>query len=91
MIKAFILKNRRGEEIGEIIFSNKRFEVKVSFKKEKEKLEKLLNSFAQQGIRDLGEVILKQPIKIKDSLFFNEVRNQLARRGYIFMEKNKQD
>ena len=87
MIKAFILKNRRGEEIGEIIFSNKRFEVKVFFKEEKEKLEKLLDTFAKNGIKDLGEVILEKPIKTNDPLFFNETRNQLARRGYILIEK----
>ena len=89
MLKAFILKNRRGEKIGEIIFSNKRFEVKVSLKEEKEKLEKLLDFFAKNGISDLGEVILKKPIKINDPLFFNEIRNQLAKRGYILTEKEK--
>jgi hypothetical protein len=89
MLKAFILKNRRGEKIGEIIFSNKRFEVKVSLKEEKEKFEKLLDFFAKNGISDLGEVILKKPIKINDPLFFNEIRNQLAKRGYILTEKEK--
>lgn len=89
MAKTFVLKNRIGEEIGEIIFSNKEFNVKVFFKKEKEKLEKLLNSFAKNGIRDLGEVILEKPIKINYPLFFNETRNQLAKRGYILIEKEK--
>ena len=87
MTKAFILKNRRGEEIGEIIFSNERFEVKISSHEEKEKLEKLLNSFTKNGIKDLGEVILEKPIKTDDPLFFNETRNQLARKGYILIEK----
>ena len=89
MKKAFILKNRRGENLGEVIFSQDKFDVNISSRVEKEKIEKLLNFFAKQGIRDLGEVILKKPIKIKDSLFFNELGNQLARKGYILIEKDK--
>ena len=89
MSKTFIIKNIKGEIMGKIIFSQGKFEVNISSGVDKEKIEKLLDLFVKKGIRDLGEVILKQPIKMGDSLFFNEVRNQLARKGYIFIEKDK--
>ncbi len=51
----------------------------------------MLNKFFKQGIRDLGEVILKEPIKSDNPLFLREVQNQLAIRGYLLTEKRGSD
>lgn len=88
MVTTFIVKNYYGKELGEIIYSQKTFKVNVSSPEDRERLEILLNSYLK-GIRNLGEVILKEPIKPDDPLFFNEVRNQLVRRGYLLIEKKK--
>jgi len=91
MSQRFIIKDIEGKELGEIIFSKKKFDVKVPFPKEKEKLEKLLNSFLKEGIRDLGEVILTESKSIRSNhpLFFQEVGNQLAKRGYVPIRNKK--
>ena len=86
MKKTFIVKNLRGKDIGKIIFSDNKFQVDIADKKNQEKIQVLLNSFIEKGIYDLGEVILKNPIKLSDFLFFDEIQNQLARRGYTLME-----
>jgi hypothetical protein len=82
MNKAFIVKNLRGIEIGEIVFSESKFEVDIAEEKDKDKIQKLLTSFFEKGIYDLGEVVLSDPIKLGDPLFFDEIQNQLARIGY---------
>ena len=87
MPKNFLIQNRRGEDLGEIIYSRGKFKVNVFLAEEKKRLEELLNEFLKDGIRFLGEVVLKEPIKPGDPLFLNEVGNQLARRGYILIEK----
>ena len=89
MTKTFILKNRENKELGEISYSEHGFRVDISPVKEKEEIEGLLNEFLKEGIRNLGEVILKDPIMPGDPLFLGEVQNQLARRGYIMLEKKK--
>ena len=89
MSKTFLIQNNYGKNLGEITYLPKRFKVSVSSPQEKKQLEDLLNKFLKEGIRNLGEVILKEPIKPGDPLFLNEVRNQLARRGYIMIEKKK--
>lgn len=89
MTEIFIIKNSEGEKLGEIIYSGKRFQVNISSAGEKKQLEELLNQFLKEGVCDLGEVILKEPIKTGDPLFLGEVRNQLARRGYLLIEKKK--
>ena len=89
MEKTFFVKNLRGEDIGKIIFSDNKFQVDIADKKNQEKIQILLNSFLEQGIYDLGEVILKNPIKSGDPLFFQEIQNQLARRGYAPIENGK--
>lgn len=88
MNKTFIIKNRDRKKLGEITYSRKKFRVNVASPGEKERLEELLDAYLK-GIRDLGEVILDKPIKPDDPLFLNEVRNQLARRGYLLIEKKR--
>lgn len=88
MAKELIIENLERKKLGEIIFSKGKFKLNIPFFEEKEKLEKLLKSFTEKGIKDLGEVILTEPIKIDHPLFFDEVQNQLARKGYIPIEKN---
>ncbi len=89
MEKKFILKNRNNEEIGEVIFSENNFQVNVESEEKQIELEALLNFFVEQGISDLGEIILENPIKLDDPLFFDEIKNQLARKGYILIEKEQ--
>lgn len=86
MSKTFIIKNREGEKLGEITYSQKKFKVDIASPKDKERLEELLNTYLK-GIRNLGEVVLDEPIKPGDPLFLNEVRNQLIWRGYTMFEK----
>ncbi len=87
MTKTFILKNQKKKKIGEISYSKNEFKIDIFSIKEKKKIENLLNKFLKQGFRDLGEIILKDPIKPGDHLFLNETKNQLARKGYILIEK----
>lgn len=89
MPKIFIIKNSEGKKLGEIIYSRDNFKVNVLSAEEKKHLEGELNKFSRDGIRNLGEVILKEPIKPGDPLFLGEIRNQLVRRGYILIEKKK--
>ena len=87
MEKVFLIKNRFKKNLGRIIYSRGKFKVEVFLKEDQEFLEELLNRLVKEGIVDLGEIILKKPIKLGHPLFLNEVRNQLARRGYILIEK----
>lgn len=85
MSQVFILKNREKENMGEISYSETGFQVDIFSKKEE--IENLLNGFFREGIYNLGEVILNKPIMPVDPLFLPEVQNQLARMGYILIEK----
>ncbi len=89
--KSFVIKDIFNKRMGEISYSEHGFRVDISSVKEKSKIEGMLNKFFKQGIRDLGEVILKEPIKPDNPLFLREVQNQLARRGYILTEKRGSD
>ena len=89
MIKKFVVQDSSGKELGEIIYSKGKFELNIALEKEKKELRELLNSYLEKGISDLGEVILKEPIKFNDPLFLNEVQNQLARKRYVVFAKNK--
>lgn len=89
MAKTFIINNELQKKLGEIIFSAGGFTVKISAAAAKRELKEMLGRFSREGIYDLGEVILKKPIKPSDPLFLGEVRNQLGRRGYLMIEKSK--
>lgn len=87
MPSVFIIKNREREKLGEISYSETGFRVDISSAEEKAKIEDLLKSFSGSGIYNLGEAILSKPIAPADPLFLPEVRNQLARMGYVLIEK----
>lgn len=89
MSQVFILKDIEGRDLGEIIYSQNGFQVNIIFEKEKNEMEKLLNKFFKEGIFDLGEVFLEKPILPQDPLFLNEIKNQLAEKGYIMIDKDK--
>lgn len=87
MTKTFLIKDRSGKKLGEIIYLKREFRVNVLFEEVKEELEKLLKKFSREGISNLGEIILDKPIKAGDPLFLKEIQNQLAKKGYILIEK----
>ncbi len=89
--KKFIIKDIFDRRLGEISYSEDGFKVDISSVKEKSEIGDMLNKFFKQGIRDLGEVILKEPIKPDNPLFLKEVWLQLARRGYLLIEKRGSD
>lgn len=87
MPQTFILKSSDGSNLGEINYFKKQFKINISLPEDKKQIEDLLGGFLKEGIWDLGEIILREPIKPGDPLFLNEVRNQLARAGYILIKK----
>ncbi|MBZ1348151.1 MAG: hypothetical protein KYQ20_00005 [Candidatus Nealsonbacteria bacterium] len=89
--KSFIIKDIFDRRLGEISYSEDGFKVDISSVKEKSKIEGMLNEFFKQGIRNLGEVILEEPIKSDNPLFLKEVWLQLATRGYRLIEKRGSD
>lgn len=88
--KTLIIKSLFGQKLGKIIFllEKNEFMVDISIPSDKEKIEKLLSGFFKNGIRDLGPIILDEPIKSDNPLFLQEINNQLAKRGYVpYIEK----
>lgn len=83
----FIVENLDKERLGEVIYSKKKFKVNISSSTEKKYLERLLGKFSDKGIQSLRGIIFKKPVTPNHPLFLNEVRNKLAERGYILIEK----
>ncbi len=82
--KVFIIEDSSEKKLGEIIFfpQEKEFKINIDFLPEKEKIERLLNGFLENGIKNLGNVVLIKPVKSDHPLFLTAVENFLARMGY---------
>ena len=87
MPPTFIVKNRYGKKLGELIFSKKKFTVKITFPEDRKNLEELLSTSVKEGIRNLGEVVLDKPLKLGDPLFFKALEDLLIRKGYLVVVK----
>lgn len=87
--KTFLITDIFGKNLGEItlFFKEKKFEVRIPFLKEKEKVEALLKQYFKEGISDLGEVILKKPIDITNSLFELALQKKLRGDGFVILPK----
>lgn len=90
MIRNFIIKNRYGKELGEVIFSDKEFEVKVSLEEEKKRIAEIIKNALKEGISTLGmgEAILNNPLKLDDPLFFDALEDVFTIEGYIIETKD---
>lgn len=89
MIKIFIIKDKYRKKLGKVIFSDEKFEVKISSTEDRKQIEKLIKNSLKKGISTLGmsEIILKKPLKLKDALFFDALEDLLIKRGYIIIKE----
>lgn len=91
MIKTLTVKNRRGDMLGKIVFSNKGFEVKISSPEDRKKIEKIIKDSLEKGISVLGMagIELSEPLTLGAPLFFDALEDLLTKRGYVVTEKLK--
>lgn len=91
MTKTFIIEKRYREKLGEIIFSDGKFEVKIFSEKEKRIIEEIIKDSLEKGISlvGMGEIMLERSLKIDDPLFFSALEDVFTRKGYIMIPKEQ--